>query len=106
VAAARGDVEAIKQWVAAGRDVNVEDSNGWYPLHEASRTGEVDALKALVDGGADIGVITHGGGSALWWARRAAENAPDNKERRKRERAVAYLREIGAPDHPEMSDEL
>ena len=32
-AAAFGNIEAVKQHLAAGADVNAKDDNGWTPLH-------------------------------------------------------------------------
>ena len=35
-AAEAGNIEVVKQHLAAGADVNAKDDNGWTPLHEAA----------------------------------------------------------------------
>ena len=47
----KGDIEAVKQHLAAGADVNAKDEEGWTPLHQAE-TKEIAEL--LISKGADI----------------------------------------------------
>jgi len=52
-AAARNDVVALRQLLAAGHEAD-EGGDSWTALIWASRTGSIDALNVLLDSGADI----------------------------------------------------
>lgn len=61
-AAERGDIEAIKKFVAQGANVNSkQDEEGWRPLHCAARAGHLETVKELVRLGAKISVRESGG---------------------------------------------
>jgi len=47
-----GDVEALRQLVSAGADINVCDREGWPPLHTAIRAGNTDCATFLLKQGA------------------------------------------------------
>ena len=49
-----GDVEAIKQHLADGADVNVKDKVGWTPLHLAAFNGHKEIVELLIANGADV----------------------------------------------------
>ena len=52
-----GDIESIKQHLAAGADVNATDEVGWTPLHHAIIFNEKNQMKIvelLIDKGADV----------------------------------------------------
>jgi ankyrin repeat protein len=53
-AAWKGDIEAIKQHLAAGADVNASDSAGNTALSKASSRGNVEMAKYLISKGADV----------------------------------------------------
>jgi len=61
-AAYHGDIEAVKQHLAAGTDVNAKDEDGWTPLHSAA-TKEITEL--LIAKGADVNTKADGGGTPL-----------------------------------------
>jgi hypothetical protein len=48
-----GEIEAIKQHLAAGTDVN-EYTDGWTPLHQAAFGGNKDIVELLLSEGADV----------------------------------------------------
>ena len=48
-----GDLEAMKEWVEAGGDVNARDENGATVLMWAAMSGNVSTVKYLVEEGAD-----------------------------------------------------
>ena len=49
-----GNIEAVKQHLAAGTDVNVKDVSGWPPLHYAARDGHKEIAELLIEKGADV----------------------------------------------------
>ena len=50
-AAEDGNLEAVKQHLAAGTDVNAKDDDGWTPLHNA---GTKEVAELLIAEGADV----------------------------------------------------
>ena len=53
-AAESGNIEAVKQHLAAGTDVNAKDKDGWSPLHPASYEGHQEIVELLIAKGADV----------------------------------------------------
>ncbi|MDP7049014.1 MAG: ankyrin repeat domain-containing protein [Verrucomicrobiota bacterium] len=53
-AAKRGNIEAIKQHLTDGADVNVKGIGGMAPLHRAAREGHKEASELLITNGADV----------------------------------------------------
>ncbi|XP_044014051.1 tonsoku-like protein, partial [Aphidius gifuensis] len=49
-----GDIDKVKEYLAAKHPVNVRDNCGWTPLHEATNFGYVDIVKLLIKHGADV----------------------------------------------------
>ena len=62
-AADDGNIEAIKQHIAAGTDVN--SNYEWTPLHAAANK---ETAELLIDKGADINAKDDTGGTPLFWA--------------------------------------
>lgn len=54
VAAIKGNYRKVKLLIDQGHPVNVRDTAGWTPLHEACNHGYVDIVNILLDFGADI----------------------------------------------------
>ena len=52
-AAGDGNIEAVKQHLAAGTDVNAKDS-GWTPLTVAANNGHKEIVELLIAKGADV----------------------------------------------------
>ena len=63
-----GDVEAAKEFLVAGADVNVKDKRGFTPLHWASISGHKEAVELLIAKGADVNAMRGGGGTPLSYA--------------------------------------
>lgn len=61
-AAKKGDLVKVKEWIAAGADVNDKDADGITPLMEA-KTSEI--VKALIEAGADVNAKDKFGYTAL-----------------------------------------
>ena len=56
-AADEGNIEAVKQHIAAGTDVNVRDDlNKWTPLDYAASHGHKEVAELLIAEGADVNV--------------------------------------------------
>ena len=63
-----GDIEAVKQHLAAGTDVNAKDESGWTPLHWAASKVHNKTAKLLIKEGADVNVVNIDGLSPLDYA--------------------------------------
>jgi hypothetical protein len=75
LAAQRGDVEQVKQLLAAGADINFKDPDilGHTPLTIASAWGRTETVKLLLDRGASANQQTGDGTSALQCAATTTE---------------------------------
>ena len=69
-AAGFGNIEAVKQHLAAGADVNAknEAKGGWTPLHFAAANGHKEIAELLIDNGADVNAKNDSGKRPLDWA--------------------------------------
>ena len=54
-----GDVEAVQDFLAIGKDVNEQDGEGRSPLHYAVAYSHADILEELLDAGADLEARVH-----------------------------------------------
>ncbi|KAJ1913805.1 hypothetical protein H4219_005055 [Mycoemilia scoparia] len=45
----KGDTEVCEELLTMGADINLADSRGWLPIHEAARLGNIDTLKLLLN---------------------------------------------------------
>jgi len=53
-ATAKGNIEAVKQHLIAGTDVNTKNRMGWTPLHNAAGFGQNEVAELLIAKGADV----------------------------------------------------
>ncbi len=61
-----GNLEAVKQHIEAGTDLNKKDAmSGSTPLITAASFGKNDIAKVLIDAGADLGLENNDGSTAL-----------------------------------------
>ena len=64
-AAKQGNIEAVKQHLAAGVDVNAKDKYGLTPLHHAAWQGRNEIVELLIANGADVNAKDVDGGTPL-----------------------------------------
>ena len=68
IAAIKGNIEVVKQHLAAGTDINTKDESGWTPLHWAASKVHNKTAKLLIKAGADVNVVNKDGLSPLDYA--------------------------------------
>ena len=68
LAAWGGDIEAVKQYLAAGADVDSKNVEGRTPLCRAVQYGKKDVIKLLIEEGADVNARMNFGDTALDYA--------------------------------------
>ena len=54
IAAMTGNIEAVKQHLTAGADVNAKDDNGYTPLLHAAATDQKEIVELLIANDADV----------------------------------------------------
>jgi len=67
-AAEKGNIEAVKQAIADGADVDAKDSDGWTPLHNAALKGHKEIVELLIAKGADVNAKGRSGWTPLHFA--------------------------------------
>ena len=67
-AAMKGNIEAVKQHLAAGTDVNVKDNIGLTPLHMAAGDARKEVAELLIAKGAEVNVKNKYSKTPLDWA--------------------------------------
>ena len=60
-AARDGDIEVVKQHLAADVDVNAKDKSGWTPLHWAVEYGHAEIAEFLIANDAGVNSKMEGG---------------------------------------------
>jgi ankyrin repeat protein len=64
-AAKKGNIEAAKQALADGADVNAKVEEGWTPLHLAAENGHKEIIELLIAKGADVNAKGRWGSTPL-----------------------------------------
>ena len=64
-AAMNGNIEAVKQQLAAGAYVNAKDGIGWTPLHSAAGRARMVVNEILITNGADVNAKDAAGNTPL-----------------------------------------
>jgi ankyrin repeat protein len=67
-AAREGSIEAVKQHITTGTDVDAKDNDGSTPLHKAALQGRKDIAELLIAKGADVNAKDNLTSTALHWA--------------------------------------
>ena len=65
IAAARGDINAVKALLEQRADVNKRDKNSSTPLHEAASKGHANIVRLLIEKGADVNATLSDGTTPL-----------------------------------------
>jgi ankyrin repeat protein len=63
-----GNIEAVKQHLDAGTDVNVKGEYEWTPLHRAVYQGHKEIVELLIANGADVNAKDFTGSTPLHWS--------------------------------------
>lgn len=69
-AAERGDLNAVRSFIARGADVNAKDQDGWTALISTSHYGHKELVEFLLAKGADVNIKANNGATALSLASR------------------------------------
>ncbi|KAI8803227.1 ankyrin repeat-containing domain protein [Cladochytrium replicatum] len=63
------DLNALNELLSRGVDPNIQDPNGYTPLHAASSYGQLDSIRLLVvQYGANVNITDHDGDTPLHFA--------------------------------------
>ncbi len=73
-AIAKGNIEAVKQHLAAGMDVNAKSDEGWTALHEAAFEGRKEIVELLISNGAHVNAKGESGRTPLDLATQSKRN--------------------------------
>ncbi len=95
VAAAVGNIKAVKQHLAAGEDVNVKDEFGYTPLHNAAWIGQKEIAELLIAKGADVNVLDGDGNTALDWAIYFDDPSASREDKAAKKQIAILLRKHG-----------
>jgi len=72
-AAAGGHTAIVLLLLEVGVDPNVQQAQGFTPLHAAAQNADLEAVRALLDAGADPAIVTEEGVTAAELAERAGD---------------------------------
>jgi len=95
-AAAQGNIEAVKEHLADGADLDAQDTDGDTPLHDAAMRDHKEITELLIDAGADVNAKDVNGKTPL----DAAIGAP-----RRRPKTIDLLRKHGGKTGEELKAE-
>ena len=88
---ADGTIENMTWLLDKSADPNIQDENGWSPLHHAAYNSFLDVLEILLEKGADITKENSRGHTALYMAQEISTE-------KDREKVIAVLKEHGATE--------
>ena len=100
-AAEQGNIEAVKQHLDAGVNVNKKDQLGETPLHSAAKEGHMQIIELLITKGADVNAMDDGGHTPVDWA----ESVNEQGKHEGKNETVALLRKHGGKTGEELKAE-
>ena len=68
----------MRELIALGADLNVQDEDGNTPLHSAIASNRIELSKVLISAGADVNALDNYGATLRDCGERAAEWATDD----------------------------
>ena len=98
VAAKAGEIEAVKQHLAAGADVDAKDKYGRTPLHLSPASGHKEIAELLIVKGADVNFKDEYGDTPLHWAVRGENRAGFNLPKGSVELLIVNGADVNAKD--------
>jgi len=102
--AEKGDIEAVKEHLAAGTDVNAMNIYENTPLHSAAWNGHTEIIQLLIAEGANVNAVTGRGETPLDWAEKVRLTDTSEKKATKKEIA-GLLRQHGGKTLGELKAE-
>ena len=103
-AAFEGNIEAVKQHIAAGTDVNAKGERDRTPLHEAAWNGHKKVAALLIANGADVNAKDVDGETPVDFAEEVKDwHAPEDKAAKKE--IADLLRKHGGKTGEELKAE-
>ena len=103
-AAKAGNIEAVKQHLDAGADVNAKGERDRTPLHEAAWNGHKEVAALLIANGADVNAKDVDGETPVDFAEEVKDwHAPEDKAAKKE--TAALLRKHGGKTGEELKAE-
>ena len=98
-----GNIEAVKQHLAAGTDVNAKDDFlGWTPLHYTAASGNRQITKLLISKGANVNAINSSSDTPLDIAEFTYGRETDKQRRSNLTQITDLLRKHGGKTGEEL----
>ena len=69
MASKNGDIEIVKEEIALGENINIQDEDGATALIYASYNGNMEVVRELIKYGANINIKDKYGKTALYYAK-------------------------------------
>jgi hypothetical protein len=101
-AAGDGNIEAVKQCLDGGADVNAKYGGGWTPLHFAAEKGHKEIAELLIAKGADVNTKMKDGDTPLDSVEYVHESDHSPVERATKKETANLLRNHGGKTAEEL----
>ncbi len=106
VAATQGNIEAVKQHLSAGSDVDARDRQDKTPLQHAVFWGNKEIVELLIAEGADVNAKDNAGTTTLDWAEKwSGRHAKTTKHKADKKEIADLLRKHGGKTGEELKAE-
>jgi ankyrin repeat protein len=102
----KGNIEAVKQHLADGADVNAKNWEGVSPLHYAALTGRKETAELLISEGADVNARGTDDETPLGAAEYVDENYHSPEDKAALKETAELLRKHGGKTGEELKAEV